>query len=68
MAAQAAATAGTAVYTIGYGSETSGGCPIGCKKYSASVTRSDGATWGPGDQPCHGIGGHGVDRGEFLFR
>ena len=54
VAAQAAATAGTAVYTIGYGSETSGGCTTD-KNYSASVTRSDTATWGAGDQPCQAL-------------
>jgi hypothetical protein len=51
VAAQAAATAGTKVFTIGYGSETSGGCASD-KNYSASVTTGSGVTWGPGDQPC----------------
>jgi hypothetical protein len=50
LAAQAAATAGTAVYTIGYGSETSGGC-LSDKTYSATVT-TDGGSWKPGDEPC----------------
>ena len=53
LAAQAAATAGTTVYTIGYGSPTSGGC-LSDKTYSASVTTQGGA-WGPGDQPCKAI-------------
>jgi hypothetical protein len=50
VAAQTAAEAGTAVYTIGYGSETSGGCQSDAH-YSASVT-TNGGSWGPGDQPC----------------
>ena len=53
LAAQAAATAGTTVYTIGYGAETSGGC-LSDKTYSASVSTS-GGSWGPGDQPCKAI-------------
>jgi hypothetical protein len=53
VAAQAAANAGTAVYTIGYGAETSGGCTSD-KTYSASVT-TGGGTWGPGDQPCQAM-------------
>jgi Flp pilus assembly protein TadG len=53
LATQAAANAGTTVYTIGYGSETSGGC-LSDKTYSASVT-TGGGTWGPGDQPCQAI-------------
>ena len=50
LAAQYAANQGTTVYTIGYGTETSGGC-LTDKTYSASVT-TNGGTWGPGDQPC----------------
>ncbi len=50
LAAQAAANAGTAVYTIGYGSETSGGC-LSDATYSATVT-TNGGKWAPGDQPC----------------
>jgi Flp pilus assembly protein TadG len=53
LAAQAAATAGTTVYTIGYGAETSGGCTSD-KTYSASVT-TEGGVWGPGKQPCAAI-------------
>jgi len=53
LAAQAAATAGTAVYTIGYGSPTSGGC-LSDKTYSTSVTTA-GGTWGPGMQPCQAL-------------
>ena len=53
MAAQAAANAGTTVYTIGYGTETSGGC-LTDATYSASVTTA-GGVWGPGDQPCKAI-------------
>ncbi len=53
LAAQAAANAGTTVYTIGYGAETSGGC-LSDKTYSASVT-TNGGGWGPGDQPCQAI-------------
>jgi hypothetical protein len=53
LAAQAAATAGTTVYTIGYGAETSGGC-VSDKTYSASVG-TKGGNWGPGDQPCQAL-------------
>jgi hypothetical protein len=50
LAAQYAASTGTTVYTIGYGSETSGGC-LSDATYSASVT-TNGGSWGPGAQPC----------------
>ena len=50
LAAQYAANQGTAVYIIGYGSETSGGCPTDAQ-YSASVT-TNGGKWAAGDQPC----------------
>jgi len=53
LAAQAAAKAGTTVYTIGYGSETSGGC-LSDATYSATVT-TDGGSWAPGDQPCQAM-------------
>jgi hypothetical protein len=53
LAAQAAANAGTTVYTIGYGAETSGGC-LSDKDYSASVW-TNGASWGAGDQPCKAL-------------
>jgi hypothetical protein len=53
LAAQAAATAGTTVYTIGYGSPTSGGCTTD-KTYSATVT-TDGGAWTHGDQPCQAM-------------
>jgi hypothetical protein len=53
LAAQAAATAGTTVYTIGYGAETSGGC-LSDKTYSTTVT-TEGGAWGPGKQPCQAI-------------
>jgi hypothetical protein len=53
LAAQAAASAGTSVYTIGYGSPTSGSCNTD-KYYSASVT-TNGGTWGPGKQACQAI-------------
>ena len=49
-AAYTAAQAGTAIYTIGYGSETSGGCASD-KTYSTTLT-TDGGSWAPGDQPC----------------
>lgn len=52
VAAQSAATAGTSVYTIGYGSETSG-CTTD-SQYSASVT-TNGGSWGPGDSPCQAL-------------
>ena len=50
LAAQYAATQGTTVYTIGYGSETSGGC-LSDATYSATVT-TNGGSWKPGGQPC----------------
>jgi Flp pilus assembly protein TadG len=50
LAAQYAANQGTTVYTIGYGSETSGGC-LSDATYSATVT-THGGSWAPGDQPC----------------
>ena len=53
LAAQAAANAGTTVYTIGYGSPTSGGC-LTDHTYSASVS-TNGGGWSPGDQPCQAI-------------
>ena len=53
LAAQYAAGAGTTVYTIGYGAETSGGCTTD-KTYSATVT-TNGGSWAPGDQPCAAI-------------
>ncbi len=53
LAAQYAATSGTTVYTIGYGTETSGGC-LTDKTYSATVT-TDGGSWSPGKQPCQAI-------------
>jgi len=53
LAAQAAANAGTTVYTIGYGSPTSGGC-LSDKTYSASVS-TNGGSWSHGDQPCQAL-------------
>jgi len=53
IAAQSAANAGTAVYTIGYGSPTTGSCKSD-KTYSASVT-TKGGTWGPGLQGCDAL-------------
>jgi hypothetical protein len=53
LAAQAAANAGTTVYTIGYGAETSGGCTTD-ETYSASVS-TNGGSWRAGDQPCQAI-------------
>jgi hypothetical protein len=53
LAAQYAANQGTTVYTIGYGSETSGGC-LSDATYSATVT-TNGGSWAPGDQPCQAI-------------
>ncbi len=53
LAAQAAANAGTAVYTIGYGSPTSGGCTSD-KTYTATVS-TKGGSWGPGKQPCQAL-------------
>jgi len=53
LAAQAAASAGTAVYTIGYGSPVSGGC-LTDHTYSANVNAA-GGVWGPGKQPCQAL-------------
>jgi Flp pilus assembly protein TadG len=53
LAAQYAATEGTTVYTIGYGTETSGGC-LSDATYSATVT-TNGGSWSPGKQPCAAI-------------
>jgi hypothetical protein len=53
LAAQAAANAGTTVYTIGYGAETSGGCPSDTT-YSATVSTGGGG-WAPHDQPCQAL-------------
>jgi len=52
VAAQAASTAGTTVYTIGYGSELSG-CTSD-QTYSASVT-TGGGSWAHGDTPCQAL-------------
>jgi len=52
LAAQAAANAGTVVYTIGYGSPTSG-CSTD-RTYSASVT-TGGGSWAHGNSPCRAI-------------
>jgi len=52
LAAQYAASAGTAVYSIGYGSKTSG-CTTD-ENYSATVT-TNGGSWAPGDSPCQAI-------------
>jgi len=53
LAAQAAAAAGTTVYTIGYGSPVTGSCNRD-HTYSASVT-TNGGTWGPGKQGCDAL-------------
>jgi Putative Tad-like Flp pilus-assembly len=53
LAAQYAANAGTTVYTIGYGTPTSGSC-LSDRYYSASVT-TGGGTWGPGKQACQAM-------------
>jgi hypothetical protein len=44
--------AGTVVYTVGYGSETSG-CTTD-SKYSGSLT-AGWSSWGPGDSPCQAL-------------
>ncbi|HEY1806458.1 MAG TPA: hypothetical protein VGG45_18445 [Terracidiphilus sp.] len=54
LAAQTAASNGTTIYTIGYGSPTSGGC-LSDHTYSATVS-TPGGSWGPGKQPCAAIG------------
>lgn len=52
LAAQAAANAGTRVFTIGYGAETSG-CASDAT-YSATVT-TGGGSWAPGGSPCQAL-------------
>lgn len=64
VAAQAAANAGTSVYTIGYGSPTSGGCTSD-KTYSASAT-TGGGSWAPGDQPCAAIAAMASSKSNFY--
>jgi len=53
LAAKFAADSGTDVYTIGYGSPTSGSCTTD-KTYSATVT-TNGGSWGPGKQACNAL-------------
>lgn len=53
MSAQYAASAGTTVYTIGYGSPTSGSCATD-KTYSATVT-TNGGSWAAGKQACDAL-------------
>jgi hypothetical protein len=54
VAAQAATAAGTQVYTIGYGAETSGCTTDG--SYSASPTTPSGAgAWSAGHSPCEAL-------------
>jgi hypothetical protein len=65
VAAQAAASAGTKVYTIGYGAETSGGCTTDAK-YSASVSNGDGLSWAAGDQPCAALGAMASSAANFY--
>jgi len=63
VAAKAAATAGTSVYTIGYGASTSG-CSTD-KTYSASVT-TNGGTWGPGGSPCQALAAMASKQSNFY--
>jgi hypothetical protein len=53
----------TRVYTIGYGSPTSG-CTTDAT-YSATVTNG-GGSWGPGDSPCQAIKAMASDPGYFY--
>ena len=56
LAAQAAANAGTTVFTIGYGTPNTGSS-ANCgsdQTYSASVT-TNGGSWAPGDSPCQAL-------------
>jgi hypothetical protein len=64
VAAQSATNAGTQVYTIGYGAETSGGCTSD-QTNSASVT-TGGGTWAPGDQPCAAIAAMATSKNDFY--
>jgi len=67
VAAQYATSQGTKVYTIGYGTETSGSCQTDTT-YSASVTSTTngGNTWGPGDQACAAMGAMASNSGYFF--
>jgi Flp pilus assembly protein TadG len=63
LAAQAAANAGTRVFTIGYGSETSG-CSSDAT-YSASVT-TNGGSWAAGDSPCQALAAMASAQANFF--
>jgi Flp pilus assembly protein TadG len=67
IAAQQASAAGTTVYTIGYGTETTGSCTYD-KTYSATVSGSAyGANgWAPGDQACSAIGAMATNANDFY--
>ncbi len=73
VAAQAASAAGTTVFTIGYGTETTGSCTTDAT-YSATVSTSSvissseyGAnTWKPGDQACQAIGAMATSQYDFY--
>lgn len=62
-AAKAAADAGTKVFTIGYGSPTSG-CSSD-KTYSASLT-TGGGSWGPGHSPCQALAAMASSQSNFY--
>jgi hypothetical protein len=64
VAAQAAANAGTVVFTFAYGAETSNSCTSDAT-YSASVTTNGGA-WGPNDQACAAIAAMASSTGNFY--
>jgi hypothetical protein len=66
VAAQAATAAGTKVYTVGYGAETSGAC-LTDKSYSASPTTPSGAgAWAKGDQPCAAMAAMASNLNDFY--
>lgn len=67
VAAHAASAAGTTVYTIGYGTETTGSCTLD-KTVSATVSDSTyGAkSWAPGDQACDAIAAMATSANTFY--
>jgi hypothetical protein len=64
LAAQAAANAGTIVFTFAYGSETTGSC-LTDAQYSTGVT-TNGGSWAAGDQACAAIAAMASSQSNFY--
>lgn len=67
LAAQAAANAGTTVFTFGYGApntSSSSNCSTD-RKVSASVT-TNGGSWAAGDSPCQALAAMASDQSNFF--